>query len=192
MCLNMYIYATVLLKQLLLCPLCQHSLFLISCSVCYEESVDATGDGIEVFTHYNFSNLQPYLSQPPTAQTHFNHLIHFCTKNTSFLSGAQSTTSHIKHTPERDPHTTTRGPALSLYKSNCSKLPRKPGPEKESLELLWNDIRSRGLGWGRGLWEVHPLRFDVGFPQSLRSPMCDCPGWVNWKFPEHEALMRAW
>ncbi len=41
------------------------------------------------------------------------------------------------------------------------------GPEKESAERLWNDIRSRGSGWGRGLWEVHPLWFVLSVSEAL-------------------------
>lgn len=120
-CLRMCITcAIILLIQPLLCPLCwlSFSFCLVSCFPCYGKVLTLQ----EWRSPLNYSTLNPYLILP------FLPLLHFCTKNTNFQSGAESMTSHIKHTSERDPRAMTRGPTLSLYKSNCSKLPRKPGP----------------------------------------------------------------
>lgn len=168
----------MLLNQPLL-TLSTHSLFLLpSCFLFLVlwESVDTTG--ITIFTHsYDFSTLHPFWILPSSI---FGH---FFTSVQRPASYPESMTSHIKHTSERDPHAMTRGPTHSLYKSSRFKLPRKPEPW-ERVPWVAVEWYPKGLGWDRGSGKCTPSVY----PQYE----ADCPIWVNWEFPKHEALMRAW
>lgn len=77
----------------------------------------------------SFSTLHVYLILPPSTFIHPLHL--FCTKNNGFRYCRESMTSHIKHTSEGDPRPMTRGPTLSLYKSNSLECrdPEKGSPK---------------------------------------------------------------
>lgn len=99
---------------------------------------------------------------------------------------------HITYIREREvnPLAKTRAPTPSLY--TVYQTPQKAEALRKSPpERLWNDIRSRGLGWGIGLWEVNLCRHP---PVCLRIPPCEAysTGQANWEFPEHHALMEAW
>lgn len=94
---------------------------VVSCFLCYGKVLKQERRSLPLQS-FRFTSI----FNPPIL--HFYPPLHFCTKNTGFCYGRESMTSHIKHTSERDPHAMTRGPTLSLYKSNCSQLPRKPGP----------------------------------------------------------------
>lgn len=119
---NVRNYAITPLNQPLPCPLCQHSLSIflfLFCSL-FLVLLQEWQSPLQQFFHFTRTLNSPIL--------HFLPPLLFCTKNTGFRYGRESMTSHIKHTSERDPHAMTRGPKVSLYKSNRSKLPRKPGP----------------------------------------------------------------